>query len=288
MEHDKVSWRLAKGWPLAATVAGLAVSLAGIQPAEAGVFHPTGPMNNARQVHTATLLANGKVLVAGGYSTNNPLSGVETLSSAEVFDPATGTWTVTGAMSDRRSGHTATLLPSGKVLVAGGYSTNILSSAEVFDPTTGTWTPTGAMHTSRDGHTATLLTNGKVLVAGGDGTNSDPVVSAELYDPATGTWTETGALNEAHSWHKAILLGNGKVLIVAGYGLTGYAFLTELYDPATGTWSPTVDSFYALGGHRAALLPNGQVLATGGFQYGTFGNRVGGSWASVFDPTSAT
>ena len=101
-------------------------------------------------------------------------------------DPTTGTWTTTGSLSTARSSHTATLLPSGKVLVAAGQgSTSPLSSAELYDPAAGTWTTTGSVPTARSAHTATLLSSGKVLVAGGVG-NSGFLSSAELYDPATG------------------------------------------------------------------------------------------------------
>ena len=124
---------------------------------------PTGSLGTARSRHTATLLPNGKVLVAGG---NN---GGAALSSAELYDPATGTWTATGSLGTARDRHTATLLPSGKVLVAGGFNEldGFLSSAELYDPASGTWTATGNLGTARAYHTATLLPNGKVLVAGG-------------------------------------------------------------------------------------------------------------------------
>ena len=108
------------------------------------------------------MLPNGKVLVAGGYD------GSGSLASAELYDPASGTWTATGSLATARYAHTATLLPNGKVLVAGGYDgSGILASAELYDPASGTWTATGSLATARDDHTATLLPNGKVLVAGG-------------------------------------------------------------------------------------------------------------------------
>ena len=125
-------------------------------------FNTTGSMSVARSRHTATLLNNGKVLVAGGGG------GSSCFASAELYDPATGTWSTTGSMNVARSGHTATLLNNGKVLVAGGTGGSLpFASAELYDPATGTWSTTGSMNVSRGHHTATLLNNGKVLVAGG-------------------------------------------------------------------------------------------------------------------------
>jgi choline dehydrogenase-like flavoprotein len=131
------------------------------------------------------LLPNGQVLVAGGDG-----SSVRILSSAELYDPATGTWTNASSLTTNRAGHTATLLPNGTVLVAGGFNLingcgNLLSSAELYNPATGTWTATGSLTTARDGHTATLLPNGKVLVAVGNGL-SGVLSSAELYDVGLG------------------------------------------------------------------------------------------------------
>ncbi|MGA7273695.1 MAG: kelch repeat-containing protein, partial [Candidatus Udaeobacter sp.] len=125
-------------------------------------FGNTGSLTTAREQHTATLLPNGQVLVAGGEGTSGYLS------SAELYDPASGTWTATGSLTTARDLHTATLLPNGQVLVAGGIGTSVdLSSAELYDPASGTWTATGSLTTARFEHTATLLPNGKVLVAGG-------------------------------------------------------------------------------------------------------------------------
>src|SRR4030095_3276298 len=152
-------------------------------PAE-GRWSPTGNLNTARDIHTATLLSTGLVLVAGGL---NSLS-VES-RSAELYDPASGTWTATGRLNQGRFYYTATLLPTGKVLVAGGDSiSGERASAELYDPATGTWTPTGSLNIARQLHSATLLPDGKVLVAGGF-SNGFIIGSVELYDPATGTWT---------------------------------------------------------------------------------------------------
>ena len=129
------------------------------------------------------MLPNGKVLVAGGFGP----SGF--LASAELYDPATGMWSGTGALVTARDRHTATLLPNGKVLVAGGQdSSGDLASAELYDPANGSWSATGSLNSARDSHTATLLPNGEVLVAGG----SDGGATAELYDPADRTWSATG------------------------------------------------------------------------------------------------
>jgi hypothetical protein len=159
------------------------------------------PMNVHRvePSFTTTLLPDGRVLVAGGYWTGTPM----VLSSAELFDPATGTWTNTGSMSVARTFHAATILPNGKPLVCGGWNidhtgnpTNI-PSVELYDPATGTWTTNGYLNTPRSEHAAISLANGKVLVIGGvDITHLDPqtggylsISSAELYDPSTGTAT---------------------------------------------------------------------------------------------------
>jgi Kelch motif len=123
------------------------------------------------------LLPNGKVLVAGGV--------IPYFSSAELYDPATGSWTATGSLNTARYTHTATLLPNGKVLVAGGYDSAPLSSAELYDPATGSWSVTDNLNTARSGHTATLLPNGEVLIAAG-GNNGGFLASAELYDIGLG------------------------------------------------------------------------------------------------------
>jgi Galactose oxidase, central domain len=142
----------------------------------------TGDLTTARYRHTATLLENGQVLVAGGLG----------LASTELYDPATGVWTPTGSMNKARQYHTATLLTNGQVLVAGGGSGGS-STAELYDPATGMWTRTGSMTPAREFHTATLLPNGKVLVAGGLDPLFHAVGTAGLYDPATGMWTQTGS-----------------------------------------------------------------------------------------------
>ena len=229
----------------------------------------TGNLNTGRVNHTATLLQNGKVMVAGG---SNYYSGGGVLKSAELYDPSTGTWSYTGNLNTSRYNHAATLLPNGKVLVAGGYDgrpPNILNSAELYDPATGTWSLTGSLNTPRAGWlTATLLLNGKVLVVGGVNNNGVLTNSAELYDPATGMWTSTGNLNTDHLTHTATLLSNGKVLVAGVSTLVDDFFnfvnSAELYDSTTGMWSNTGSLNTARLLHTATLLPNGKVLFAGG------------------------
>jgi hypothetical protein len=170
--------------------------------------------------------------VDGGYGNQNTAEGEYAVLSLNI--PANGTWTVTGSMGRSRYLHTATLLPSGKVLVAGGYNVfGYLGSAEMYDPATGLWTVTGGMGRSRYLHTATLLPSGKVLVAGGYG-NNGYLGSAELYDPATGLWTVTGSMGRPRFDHTATLLPSGKVLVAGGGNGIDFLGSAELYDPDLG------------------------------------------------------
>src|SRR6266511_1080447 len=145
-----------------------------------GSWSPTGSLHIARYDHTQTLLANGKVIVAGGFD------GVASLISAELYDSASGNWTPTASLATSRREHSATLLADGNVLVVGGYTgTTVLATSELYDPVSGMWTATAILSTARREHTATLLSNGKVLVTGGFGA-SGVLTSAELYDPEIG------------------------------------------------------------------------------------------------------
>ncbi len=229
-----------------------------------GAWTAAGALSGGRYRHTATLLPNGKVLVAAG-TFFGPNNIPQTLASTELYDPVSGSWSATGSLATERFDHTATLLPDGKVLVVGGTNTNgTVATAELYDPAIGAWSPTGAPANARHAHTATLLPNGKVLIVGGSATNTVPsglLASTELYDPVTGGWTPTGALATARYVHTATLLVTGKVLVAGGY--PGGSIGSELYDPATGIWSPTASTTSRLR-HTATLLPNGKVLFVGG------------------------
>jgi hypothetical protein len=231
-------------------------------------WSPTGSMLSPRYFFTATLLQNGTVLAAGGCNIGN--CGTVT-SSSETYDSASGKWSLVGKLSAARDYHTATLLPSGKVLVAGGYGVSgVTSSAELFDPVTSTYSSAGTMVYALAQSTATLLPTGKVLIAGGS--VSLPVKVAELYDPANGAWTATGSMTNSRAGHAASLLTSGLVLVAGGTSFVRPKYIKlascELYDPATGTWSSTTSLNTARTQHAATLLNNGHVLAAGGV--GTF------------------
>lgn len=202
-----------------------------------------GNMTVARSGHTATLLNNGAVLVAGGPD-----------ASAELYDPASQTFTATGSMTVVRSGHTATLLADkalphyGKVLVTAGGS----QTAELYDPAVGTFTATGSLLVSHVGPTATLLQNGQVLIAGGG------TASAELYNPTTGTFIASGNMTISRTGHSASLLTNGQVLIAGGGTATA-----ELYNATTGVFTATGSMSEVRSGHTATLLEDGTVLIAG-------------------------
>ena len=216
-------------WPAISLTSSAAVQISATVEV-APSWSITSSLNTARNAHTATLLQNGKVLVAGGSSGNRAF-----VNSAELYDPDTGEWSYTGNLNTARAAHTATLLPNGKVLVAGGYNYNggsptPLNGAEFYDPATGTWTKTGNL-SARLEHTATLLANGNVLVVGGWCGIGCARDDAELYDPATGKWTATRPLNSPDQYfpgrvaHFATLLPDGRVLVLGGL------------DPHTTAWT---------------------------------------------------
>jgi hypothetical protein len=246
-----------------------------------GVFTYASGLRAARFGHEAVLLQDQRVLIVGGGDTFGGVNWVANYvgSTAEVYDPTgIGSSNLTAPMSVIRLKPTATLLPSGKVLVAGGRTGPSavdaeLSSAELYDPDAGTFATTGSMSAARSWPTATLLGNGKVLVVGGwDG--SAALASAELYDPETGTFTATGTLGAGRYYHTATRLPSGEVLVVGGhqgvYPQTGVPPApldsAEIYDPLTGLWRSTGSLVTGRRQHAAALLNDGRVLVVGGYQ----------------------
>jgi hypothetical protein len=224
---------------------------------------PGGTLVYPRYIHTATRLADGRVLLVAGIAQN---VGASTL--CEYYDPARNSWKATGSLNQSRYNHRSVLLPDGRVLAISGEdaSTNALTSAELYDPATGTWSFTGSLSLGRAmGFDAILLPNGQVLVAGGyNGFNGGALTSCELYNPATGLWISTGSLFQPHYFHHLTLLANGQVLIAGGYTNTGLTADVELYDPATGNWSSTGSIAQPRGGNIQVTLSDGRVLVAGG------------------------
>lgn len=231
----------------------------------------SGNMTSPRNNHTATLLANGKVLVAGGSDTG------PALNTAELFDPATRTWATTGAMPTPRYGHRSVRLQDGTVLAISGSAPQLTPSlrtnVERYNPTTGMWTATGAIGAGRTDFSATVLANGEVLVAAGNTTSA--VTSCERYSPSTGMWTATGALTTARRLHAATLLPNGRVLVAGGFSSTNMPIQgAEQYDPTAGTWSSAGSLAAARADGAAGLLPNGKAILVGGVIAGAYSPSV--------------
>jgi len=235
-----------------------------------GKWTVTGSMKNARAEFVAVLLPSGKVLVAGGCTSYDVNGCLAVTTAAELYNPITGTWSSTGALRAGRMAMTATVLTTGKALIAGGQTaaSDALSSSELYNPATGTFSLTGRLITPRSGHTATLLRNGLVLMAGGENVNGVSISKAELYNPTTGLYAATGNMPSNRHEHVAVLLSTGSVLVIGGnnVNLTTTTPLTSCatYNPATRTWTVASSMKTARADHTATLLHNGHVLAAGG------------------------
>lgn len=249
---------------------GSTTASAEIYSPSTGRWTTTGSMLKGRAEFVAVLLPSGKVLVAGGCTSYSANGCLAVTTAAELYSPATGKWTSTGAMRAARMAMTATVLPNGNALIAGGQTaaSDALGSSELYSPTAGTFSLTGKLITPRSGHTATLMTNGLVLIAGGENVNGVSILKAELYNPATGTYTATGNMPSTRQEHSAVLLPSGYVLVSGGnkVTLTGTAVLASCatYNPASGAWTSASAMNSARVDHSLTLLPNGHALAAGG------------------------
>jgi hypothetical protein len=237
-------------------------------------------MVTPRHSHTATVLPDGKILIAGGYAAGNA-----PIVAAELFDPVLGTFKPTGPLRAARAGHVAVLLADGRVLLAGGIGPNwsFLSSAELYDPSTGRFEPTGSLTVPRESHVGVRLLDGRVLVVGGhEGRRADITLytSAEIYDPAAGTFRLAAEMGMRRHKHDAIVLADGRVLVTGGADerdSEGVYRSTELFDPKSMTFSPGPELRLPRYKHQGSslLLPNGQVLLAGGAPQ-----------AEIFDPAA--
>jgi hypothetical protein len=237
---------------------------------------------STRAYHTATLLQNGNVLIIGGYDKDNNV-----LARAEVYDPATKTFSATGSMSVGRVYHTATLLLNGKVLIAGGSSVSDLTtgvpldSIEIYDPATGVFTPqaTTMLTDARFSHSAILLNNGKVLLVGGIGLAGQKLATAELYDPASTASNKiavTGSMTTPRWLNTIATMADGTILVVGGSSgtITGdvpsatYLASAETYNPVTGLF--TAITRYTDAPANTIIDPLSQLVDTRGFHTTTF------------------
>lgn len=250
-------------------------------------FFATGNMTSARVNHSANLLADGKVLLCGG-EVDQGGSGTA-LTSAELYDPATGTFAATGQMAVARTSHTATLLADGRVLIVGGVNSGVVSSAEIYDPGSGAFTATGSLAFARFNHAAVLLADGKVLVAGGDDVNLEDISGAELYDLVSRTFSVTGTMTVSRTAFTMTLPANGKVLAAGGVQGPSPSCASnpcpptplsnvDLYDPLTGTFTAGNSMMAAHGGHTATVFASGKILIAGGDTFAV----------ELFDPASGT
>jgi hypothetical protein len=247
-------------------------------------FATTGSMvSPSRGYHTATLLDNGRVLIVGGQTVTQ--GSVLFFSSAELYDPAAGTFSPTGSMADARESDSATLLGDGRVLVVGGQNDQVRASAEIYNPKTGKFSPTGSLDAPRENHTATLMADGRVLIAGGDPSGGDdqtPLASAELYDPKSGTFSPTGSMTTSRKRAGAALLGDGRVLMVGGLDAQVNTLSTaEIYDPKSGTFSPTGSMLTAQSVMSVITLSDGRVFVVGA-------DATGSPTAELYDPIKGT
>jgi hypothetical protein len=256
-------------------------------PAATGSLSRAGFLREARFAHAATALANGQVLITGG------LERMESpLASAELYDPASETFTPVGPMSARRIGHTATLLKDGRVLITGGSEENFfngaLPSAELYDPRTRAFSPAPDMRAARLAHRATLLTDGRVLITGGQDAAGRKLSSAEVYDPAANTFAPIGDMTTPRSDHAATLLTDGRVLITGGaaggYPGEGPVASAELFDPARGVFAPAGTMHSIRYKHSATLLPDGKVIVIGGSNARMWAGQY--ATAEIYDPAT--
>jgi hypothetical protein len=267
---------------------GGALASAEVYDPETGTFTATGTLLVPRGDHLAVLVADGRVLVAGGRP--SPDGDRRAGRSAEWYDPSSGTFSPAATLPPGFALESMTLLGDGRVLLVGSMmplagtgpvpapstgirlasTPQVAAAAFLLDPRDGTIVATGApvvpggnVNSMSAGHTATLLEDGQVLLAGGEGGEFEP----QLYDPDTGTFAVTGSMIARRVWHTATRLPDGRVLVAGGYGGSGAMDYSELYDPATGTFGRTGPLQVArMAGHTATLLEDGGVLVTGGVE----------------------
>ena len=252
----------------------------------------TMSLKTSRSSHTATLLPNGKVFVAAGLHSIGPCFNTQqssTVQTPELYDPASGLWTNGPAGSGRQS-HTATLLPSGLVLLVGGAGNKcgavVVSTVERYDPAANAWLNAPPLSTPRVGHSATLLADGRVFVVGGSG-GGPTLFTTEIYNPATNTWSPGASLIEPHTHHLAGLLPDGRVVVVGGNGVTDKVVTAEIYDPITNTWAMAASLSHVHDDAAAAVLADGRMVVAGGW-HANGGTYVYDGSVEIYDAATNT
>ncbi len=257
----------------------------------AWVYHYQG--STPKFSHTATLTPDGDIAVFGGKScANATCSSLAALGVGPIRIPALPAWTaLSGGLSARRANHTATLLPDGRILAAGGSNgPNVERTADLFDPVTRTFAQTGSMRDVRALHTASLLPNGRVLVAGGfstSATSTGSINGAEVYFPDTGVWRPTSVMASSRSNHTALNLADGNVMVVGGYAGGSYLASAEVYYSTAGVWRALPSMSGGRARHTATLLQDRRVLVVGGVNSaGVLGtaalyNPATGAWSAA-------
>lgn len=252
-------------WAGLSAVTLIVLLVASAVHAQVGNWNSSGAMSVERDCHTATLLPDGKVLIAGGRRDSQLPTTI-----AEICDPASGTFSPTAALQTARAYHTATLLGNGQVLVTGGYSDPQRGPTKICELySAGRWRTTQEpMSQRRELHAATLLRDGRVLITGGLVTlRPDAFASAEIYDPQLDKFLPTGNMCHARFGHTSTLLPDGKVLILGGTGASGSLASAEIYDPALGQFQEIVGMIHDRYRHTAIALtdsPLCRILIAGG------------------------
>ena len=248
-----------------------------------GQWTVTGSMLSPRRSgHTLTRLSDGRILVAGGSAYQTKGAGPYAQASAELYDPVSGLWTSTGSMTVPRSGHIATLLSDGSVLVVGGYlpSATPTRRAEIYDPSTGTWAKAGSTTAVRYARGAALLPDGRVLVVGsGDGTGS---LAADVYEPASRTWSAIATPGVPHCFARMVRLTDGRILVLCGGLVANDKPSAQLFDPSRGSWTTTGAPIRSI--VRVVLLADGRVL-TPDVGAGELYDPTTGTWTTAGLPT---
>ena len=252
-------------------------------PATNAQLIEVGDMQVARAVHTQTELDDGRILIVGGCTNAGCDTGSPDGATAELFDPATRTFTLTGPLRTSRDDHAAVRLADGRVLVAGGWGgQGVLAGTEIYDPGTGLFSDGPAMSSPRAGFAAISLDDGRVLLAGGYTGNHSTTPTADLFDPTTDTILAVAPLLEARGSYAAARLIDGRAILIGGYDSGHTLGSAEIYDPASSTFSTTG----SLGTPRlklaAASLVDGSVIVIGGS--GDIEGHAAYATTEIYDP----